>query len=1042
MKDKGKIIEWGMRYKAFPLAFAFVLVALGIYALFNMPRNEFPEFTIRQGLVIGVYPGANSEQVENQLTAKVEEFVFGFNEVNKAKTYSFSKDGMMYLFIEVDGKVSDSNTKDFWNRLKNDILIFQQTELPKDVAGLIVNSDFGSTSAIILAIESNDRNYKSLEANVKDIEAQLRQVSGLAKISRIGALEEQISIYVDHNKLLQYHLTTGHLMQALQKDGAIYPIGEIEGQTLDKPIHLSALVNTENELANRIINSEVEGANAVRIKDVAIIKREYDKPTSYITTNGKNSILLSMEMTTGNNIVQFGQDIQKHLTIAKQGLPEDINVLFIADQPKVVDHSITHFMTEFCFALTGVIIVTMLFLPIRIAIVAATTIPITIACTLGIMHLVGFELNTVTLAALIIVLGIVVDDPIVVIDNHVEQLDQGYSIWESAKKSAVELFPSVFTATLAIIATFTPLVFFMEGTSKDFVSVFPFVIVISLSLSLIISMLIVPYFNTIFIKTGLHQQEQTVKKTSMLDRIQSLFNKHVVKAIAHPKITLSIGLLAIFGGGFLATQVAMELFPKVQRNQFAIEVYLPNGYSLSQTAEVVKAIEKDLKNEPKVVSFSSFIGTSSPRFHTVYAPNLAAKNYAQLLVNTIDDDSTEELLRRYQKEMGNKYPTAYVRMKQLDMVGTPAPIEIRITGKSIKDLESVSKKVLQVAHKHSEVTWARTDFEEPLQSINFIIHQEEASRLGISREDLSNFISMSMNGINATQVWEGDYALNVQLKSQAYYQNDLNKLMGLTIPVQATNSTVSLEQLITAKETWNQGQIVHRNGERTLTVRLDIGFDDIASDVLADMNSEIEAIELPVNTRISYGGEHELFNENSNAMALSIGMSVIIIFLILLCHFKHLKHAIVSFTTMPLSILGASIGLLLLDYAFSFTAFIGLLALCGIVVRNGIILIDFAEELRHKEGMSVLNAAIHASERRMRPIFLTSTAAAVGVIPMILSRSTLWGPLGTVICFGLLFSMVLTLFVLPTLYWVFFKNEDEINTDLDSQSPSTKTIIK
>ncbi len=1041
MKEKGKMIEWGMRYKAFPLAFALVLVALGIYALFNMPRNEFPEFTIRQGLVVGIYPGATSDQVENQLTTKVEEFVFGFNEVDKNKTYSYSKDGMMYLFIEVAGHVNDANTKDFWNRLKNGILIFQQTELPKDVRGLLVNSDFGSTSAIIVSVESDDRNYKSLEANVKEVEAQLRQVPGLAKISRIGALEEQLSVYVDNDKLLQYGLTTGHLMKALQQDGAIYPVGEIEGQILDKPIHLSALVNKEDEIANRIIKSDVQGGNAVRIKDIATIKREYDKPDSYITTNGKNSILLSMEMTTGKNIVQFGEAIQAKLTEAQQGLPADIRMSSLANQPEVVDHSITHFMTEFCFALTGVIIVTMLFLPMRIAVVAATTIPITIACTLGIMHLFGFELNTVTLAALIIVLGIVVDDPIVVIDNHVEQLDHGYSVWESAKKSAIELFPSVFTATLAIIATFTPLMFFMEGTSKDFVSVFPIVIIISLSLSLIISMLIVPYFNTIFIKTGLHQAEQTTKKRSMLDRIQELFNKHIGRAISYPKITLGIGLMAIVGGIALTTQVAMELFPKVQRNQFAMEVYLPNGYTLSQTDEVVKAVEKELKKEKKVVSFASFIGTSSPRFHTVYAPNLAAKNYAQILVNTVDDDATEELLRRYQKELGNKYPTAYVRMKQLDMVSSPAPIEVRLTGQSITALEQVADQVLKIAKKHSQVTWARTDFEEPLQSIDFTINQEEASRLGISREDLSNFIAMHMNGINATQVWEGDYALNVQLKSMAYYQNDLTKLMALNIPVEATNSLVSLQQLVTAKEVWNPGQIVRRNGERTMTVRMDITFDDVASEVLASMDSELQAIVLPKGVRLSYGGEHELFNENSGAMAMSIGMSVIVIFLILLWHFKHLKHAIVSFTTMPLSILGAAVGLILLDYAFSFTAFIGLLALCGIVVRNGIILIDFAEELRHKEGMTVLEAAIHASERRMRPIFLTSTAAAVGVIPMILSRSTLWGPLGTVICFGLLFSMVLTLFVLPTLYWVFFKNEDRDLKNNELENASSNTLI-
>lgn len=1021
-----------MEYHVFPLSLSAILVILGIVALFNMPRNEFPDFTIRQGLIVGQYPGASSKQVEEQLTKKVEEYLFSNNEINKKKTYSFSRDGQMFVFVEVADNLNAIQTKAFWNKIKNGMLILQ-SQLPKEVKGFYIDSDFGNTSALLMSVESKTRPYKELLRNVEDIEAELRQVQDVAKISHTGNLNEQITIYVDNNKLLQKGVSVGNIMQVLQNEGAINATGKEEGVVVDQPIHINTYYKSEAELAEQIIRQDANG-NAIRLRDVATLKREYDEPESYVTSNGTKSIIISLEMITGKNIVSFGKELEEHIKKVSAHLPPDVKLVKLADQPEVVDDSISHFMKEFAFALIGVVLVALLLLPLRVAAVAAATIPITIAATLAIMYMFGIELDTVTLAALIVVLGIVVDDPIVVIDNHVEKLDHGLSVWEAARESAKELFPSVFTATLAISATFIPLAFFMTGVAKDFIRLFPVTIVIALTLSLLISMLLVPFFNTLFIKKGLlHNKVQS--KRSFLDRLQDFFNKHIGNSMKHYKITVFLGILSVIVGIGIMGILPQQLFPKVERNQFAMEIYLPSGYSLEQTDSVVKGMEKILKKDQRIINYTSFIGSSSPRFHSVYAPNLPAKNYAQILIKTESEDATEEVIMEYEKKYGNLFPSAFVRMKQLNMINALAPIEVRISGNNIADLKKVAEQVSAIGKKHPKVNWVRTDYNEPQPTLALDIKSADAARLGLGKNDIANTVLMHSEGITATQLWEDTYAVDVKIKSPKTSRSNLDDLRNLNVVSPKTQSIIPLRQVADVNFEWNDGQIARRNSIRTLTVRMDVTQDAVANAVLMDFMPAIEKLKLPKDVTVAYGGELELQGENQGPMGIALGVSIILIFLILLWHFKHLKHAILSITTMPLSILGASFGLFVAGYPFGFTSFLGLLALCGIVVRNGIILIDHAEELRLHEGKSVFEAAMLSAERRMRPIFLTSSAAAVGVIPMVISRSSLWGPLGTVICFGLIVSMLLTLFILPTLYWLFFRKEDQNRPDQDITEP-------
>lgn len=1017
-KRKFNIIELAMKHKQIAIIITSIFVLFGVFALIVMPRNEFPEFTIRQGLIIGVYPGANSAQVEEQLTTKVESFLYGFEEVNREKTYSISKEGMLIVFVEVNNNVKDPNA--FWDKIKFGLNNLK-AELPPQVLALIANNDFGNTSAILLTVQSDSKTYKELDRELKVIETELRKIKAVSKVKHFGLTQEQITIYPDNDKLAYYGVKPMSVLAAAQLEGAVYYGGELDNAEQITPVHIPASYNTEEDIKNQIVYTDPTG-NVIRVKDVARVVREYPKPDSYIKNNGTNSLLISLEMQPGNNIVDFGKTVDETLQTLKGKISPDVQVAKIADMPQAVAHSITHFLKEFAIAIFAVIIVTMLLLPFRVAAVAGATIPISIFITIGILYALGVELHTVSLAGLIVVLGMVVDNAIVVLDGHIEKLDHGENPWNAAWKSATELFVPVFSATLAIIATYIPMTFFLSGMVGDFVGSLPITIGVALIASLLIACLLVPYMSYVFIKKGIKKEQDKPKKKSLLDWVQKFYDSTLEWAFRIPKTTILIGLGSILLGGLILALVPRQLFPKVDRNQFAVEIYLPEGSTLEQTAFVSDSLEQMLMNDKRVVNVAAFIGTSSPRFHTTYAPNFPSKNYAQLVVNTQTADDALAILNEYETKYRNLFPNAYVRMKQLDLLSTTAPIEVRISGDNLDSIKTLAQQVKTVMEKNENVIWARTDYLNPRQGISVKINDETANRLGLTKGVVATSLAAGLSGLPIGTIWEGDYPISIKLMNEVQQKNSFDDIANQNVTSPLTGATVPVRQLATSiTNDWSEGQIIRRNGTRTITVRADVKRGILPYKVLSDLKTEIKNLHKDEQVTLSYGGEEESEVENYIPLAKALFAGVLLIFFILLFQFKNPKLVFLVMMTMPLSFLGAALGLTITGYPFGLTSFLGIMSLMGIVVRNGIILIDYAEELRSKNGMSLSNAAIAAGKRRMRPIFLTSFAAAVGVVPMIVSGSTLWGPLGAVVCFGLLVSMILTLYMLPVMYQQLFK---------------------
>jgi multidrug efflux pump subunit AcrB/outer membrane protein TolC len=730
-------------------------------------------------------------------------------------------------------------------------------------------------------------------------------------------------------------------------------------------------------------------------------------------------------MQPGNNIVEYGKDVDKAIETFSKSCPEDISVAKISELPKYVNDSVSNFMREFLIAIVAVILVTMLLLPLRVASVAGITVPITVLITLGILYFIGVELHTVSLAALILVLGMIVDNSIVIIDNHVEKVDHRYSPWHAAIASAKELFIPTVTATLAIMAIYIPLGIMVPGNAGEFLKTFPVVVSITLIVSILVATLLVPYLNFVFIKKGLKTGRSSKKGKSFLDWLQGWYNVTLEKAFEHPKFVIGTGVACIALAVILFKNTNQQLFPELERNQFAVEIYLPTGSSLESTAQIVDSMETVLNREKRVTNVTSFIGTSSPRFQMVYAPNMPSPNYGQLLINTVSDKATRELVNDYGVKYADHFANAHVKFKILALQLNKANIEVRISSDSVKDIRKVEGQVNEILKNTQHIAWSRTDWDQKQQNIKVTLDRDKANRMGYSKGFVSTSLMVGLNGLPLTTIWENDYPVEVRLTQENEGAKSIKTIGDQYITSLSSFSAAPLRSFASFSPEWTEGTIVHRNGTPTLTIYIDNDATGIASKMFDEIRPQIDNLKLPERLSISYGGDYEAQVEVFIPMAIALAVSIIIIFFILLFQFKKVKLSLLIMSTMLLTLPGAAIGLKLMGYPFSTTAFVGISSLCGLVVRNGIILIDYARLIRGKNKMPIHDAALAAGKRRMRPIFLTSAAASVGVIPMIISRSPLWGPLGSVICFGLIISMVLTLYILPILYSLVYGDKEQ-----------------
>ena len=992
------------------------LFVFGIYALARIPKQEFPEYTIRQGVVVGVYPGATTEEVEEQLAKPLEQFLMTYKEVKRAKTTSTSQNGMCYVMVELNDDVNDKD--EVWSKVKHGLAAFKM-QLPAGVAAVVTNDDFGDTSALLITLESDTRSYRELKGYMDDLSDRLRRIESVSNLCPYGVQQEQISVYADPERLAAYGIGEKTLSAALAAQGLTPLGGSVSNAETETPIHIAPSLAGEREVAEQIVWSDPEG-HVLRVKDVARVVREYDDPDSYIRNNGHRCVLLSLEMQAGNNIVEYGREVDEVLhAFIEEELPADVSVQRIADQAKVVGDSVHSFLRDLFVAMAIIIVVMMLLFPLRSAIVAALTIPMSTFISVGMMYLCGIPLNTVTLAALVVVLGMIVDNSIVVIDGYLDYLGRGHSRWFAAVESAREFFPSLLLATICICMIFYPILFTMTGMMGDFLTWFPWTITINLMVSLLLAVMVIPFLEILIIP-AVHVRRDG--RRSFTDRVHDVYRRVLAWTFRHGWLTISLGAASVAVSLLIATQLKFRMVPFADRDQFAVEIYLRPDTPLERTGAVADSVYRALRADERVKSVTSFVGCSSPRFQMSYAPQIAGKNYAQFIVNTTSVGDTEAILDEYADAWADRFPEAYVKFKQLDYQNVPS-LEFRFYGSDIDSLRAAADRLMARMRQMPELQWVHTDYEDPRTIAEVRLDPVTASQLGITRTVVAANMALASGDVAVGSVWEGDYRLPVVLKRDARLgERSLSDIGDTYVSSPVPGVSVPLRQIADVEPAWSQSKIVHRNGMRCITVTADLKRGANAMRMTSRISRMLkDEIPLPPGVETELGGAHEFDAETLPPIAAGLSISLVIIFFFILVNFRKFGITLVVMASMSLCLFGAMVGLWIADFTIGLTSVLGFITLLGMIVRNVILMYQHAEDKRKVCHWSGKLAAYDAGKRRMVPIFLTTATTAVGVVPMMLGGSTFWAPVGVTIFAGGIGSLILVVTILPVLYSKIYK---------------------
>lgn len=1019
--DIRKIIENSMRYSQITFLLLGIMVVLGIVGLVRMPKQEFPEYTIRQGLVVGVYPGASSEEVESRLAKPLEEFLFTYPEVNRSRSSSVSKNGMVFFMLELSDDVD--NKDEVWSKIKLGLKDFK-LQLPKEVLGLMVIDDFGDTSALLITLESEDKTYRELESYMSDLETRLKRLPSVSNVRRYGVQSEQITIKLDKSRIASYGLDMKALIAKLAMQDFNVSGGSLEMDGTQLPIYFKVNMSSEREVAEQVLFSDASG-NMIRVGDIAEVRKEYPEPKSYVECNGNKAVVLSLEMRAGENIVEYGREVDEVISEFEKTIPDSVKIRRIADQPKVVSSSVNSFVRDLFISIGVVILVMMLLFPFRSAVVAAASIPVSIFISIAVMYIFGIPLNTVTLAALIAALGMIVDNSIIVVDGYLDYLERGMSRWNAAVSSAANYFWSIFLATFCICIIFFPLLFTLKGVMYDFLFMFPWTISITLMSSFAVAMLFIPIMEYAVIRKGLDRNGTVKKGFNLLSTVQRGYNRILDIVFRFPRLTLVSCAALVVLSVFMLLGLRQRMLPYADRDQFAVEIYFPEGTSLDKTASVCDSLSSILRRDSRVVSVTSFIGQSSPRFQDTYAPQIGGSNYAQFIVNTVSVEATEKIIDEYTPEYSECFPSAYVKFKQLDYQIASAPIEVRFSGEDTGTLVAVADSLKNMLQNVDGLRWVRTDTGTSSPSITVELDAYEASLLGVSPAMISSGMSILYGGLPVGSIWEDDYSLPIMVTAEHGRKGDMENLSLYNeyITTLVPGTSVPLRQVADIVPTWNVGQIVRRNGMRTVTVQSEVERHASVSDMQKKVSGIVESRVmpgLPEGVSVSYGGEKEANDLIMPPIYKGLSASVLIVFMFLLFNFKKIGLAAAALSSILFSLFGTAVGLMVSGHDFSITCVLGIIGLIGVVVRNAIIMFEHAQDMRLRKGYSPRDAAYDAGRRRMLPIFLTSATTAVGVVPMIISNTSLWGPMGVVIFSGTVFCTFLAVTVLPVLYWKIF----------------------
>ncbi len=1010
---------WALRHRQIVLYIMLLFAVVGALSYTKLGQSEDPPFTFKAMVIRTNWPGASAEEVSRQVTERIEKKLMETGEYDRIT--SFSRPGESQVTFMARDSMRSSEIPELWYQVRKKISDIRHT-LPPGIQGPFFNDEFGTTFGNIYALTGNGFDYAVLKDYADRLQLQLQRVKDVGKVELVGLQDEKIWIELSNTKLATLGLPLSAVQQALEAQNAVAAAGFFE--TASERIQLR--VTGRFESVEEIRDFPIRVADRTfRIADVAEVKRGFnDPPAPRMRFMGEDAIGIAVAMKDGGDILVLGKALEGEFARLQQTLPLGMELRKVSDQPAAVKTGVGEFVKVLVEALVIVLAVSFFSLGVRTGLVVALVIPLVLAMTFAAMYYLGIGLHKISLGALVLGLGLLVDDAIIAVEMMAIKMEQGYDRFKAASFAWTSTAFPMLTATLITAAGFLPIATAQSGTGEYTRSIFQ-VVAISLIASWIAAVMFVPYLGDKLLpdlaklhaaKHGGSAGGHDPYSTPFYRRVRAT----VEWCVRRRGIVILLTIALFVASVLLFRFVPQQFFPASGRLELMVDIKLEEGASLSATEAEVHRLEKLLKEQPGIDNYVAYVGTGSPRFYLPLDQQLPAASFAQFVVLAKSIEERERLRGWLIKVMNDEFPTLRSRVSRLEN-GPPVgyPIQFRVSGEHIDEVRALARQVADKVRENPHVVNVHLDWEEPSKVVILNIDQDRARALGVNTAELSRFLQGSLSGTSVSQYREGNELIEILQRGTPQERKALSLLPSLAVPTDSGRS-VALSQVATLEYGFEEGIIWHRNRLPNVTVRADVYGKQQPASLTQQILPTLDPIraELPAGYLLEVGGTVEDSQRGQKSVNAGIPLFIVVVLTLLMLQLKSFSRSAMVFLTAPLGLIGVTLFLLIFRQPFGFVAMLGTIALAGMIMRNSVILVDQIEQdISH--GLDRWHAVIEATVRRFRPIVLTALAAVLAMIP--LSRSVFFGPMAVAIMGGLVVATALTLLFLPALYAAWFR---------------------
>lgn len=1016
---KFNLADWALRHKSIIYYFIAVLLTFGIFSFTHMGRMEDPDFTMRT-MVVGVsWPGASPQQMSDQVTDKLEEKLRDLPGVDYTKSFTDGSKSVIYINLKED--LPSNKIRPAWEEARN-MINDEWKSLPSGVQGPSINDRFDDVYGTIYALSGDEFSYEEKRQQAENLKRQLLSVPNVKKITLIGVQEKSLDVTINKDKLASYQVSTQQLLTALKQQSAMVPAGMVNTDTNNVYLRINGVFDSVDAVKNMPIRINNQ---TIRLGDIADVTMTYKDPSSpQFYYEGKPAIGIAISMDAGANNIEFGNAIDTKLKELKTTIPAGLNLDQVSNQPHIVKESIGDFSQSLFEAIAIVLLVSFASLGIRTGIVVALTIPVVVSTTFILMYENGIYLHKVSLGALILALGLLVDDAIIVVEMMSVKLEEGFNHWRAATFAYESTAFPMLSGTLITCAGFLPLAL-AEGMVAEFTKSLSIVVFMALILSWIASVLVSPVLGYKIIENKDEKPEsEWTRRDHIMHRLKTVFYARFESllhwALGHHKAVLLLTLGAFILSLLSFPLIKQEFFPSSTRNEIIVSMQFPQSSSIDYTQNQAKSLDALLKDNEHIDHFTTYVGEGSPRFVLTLEPELPRANFMQTIIVTKSLEDRDALFKDLQDQLNDQYPSALINM-QFVQIGPPSkyPVMLRVSGPDASEVKTIANDVKAKMQEDKDLhniafDWPDT---EPVAQIH--IDPDKARMLGINSYAVSLHLQSLLSGTKSGEYYEGNQTIPVTFRLSGNENHNLAALSSL--PIQTGNgSYVPLSQIATISMSQEEGIIWHRNMMPTISIHANVGPDVLGNAKTKEIYNKLAEYrqDLPTGYTIDLDGSAEKSVTAVQKLLMPMPIMLFAIMTILMFQLKKIALMFMALFTAPLGLIGVVLALNITRTPLGFMAILGIIALSGMIIRNSIILLDQIE-IHRAEGQSAREAIINSATLRFRPIMLTAIAAILGMIPLM--GSVFWSPLAIAFSGGLLVATILTLIVLPVMYATWYK---------------------